>query len=70
MSIYHQLEAKTKAFDIIESSTCTAHIDAAKKYIKLYYIKFEDELGYLYLKRILENKLTLINKKEKLNGKK
>ena len=70
MSIHSQLNAKVKAIDVIESCNTIAHILSAKNYIKLYYKKFEDELGYLYLKRELESKSTLISRKEQSYGKK
>jgi hypothetical protein len=42
---------------------------SARKYIKLYFEKFEDMLGYMELESQLEDKLSLINRKEQSNGK-
>lgn len=53
MEIIRQIAAKNKAKDIIDSCNNADHWDAAEKYIKLYFEKFEDFLG----KRELEDYL-------------
>ena len=54
MEILAQIMAKSKAESVIESSDSMAHFSGAEKYIQLYYNKFEDRLGYEYLKRELK----------------
>lgn len=69
MDIYYQIECKNRAFDVIDSCVTTAHVLSARNYIRLYFEKFEDMLGYMQLESELDNKSLLISRKEQLNGK-
>jgi len=69
MEIYHQIKCKNKALDIIHSCLTIAHVLVARNYIKLYFEKFEDMLGYMELESELDNKSLLISRKEQLDGK-
>ena len=70
MDILNQIECKNRAFNVIDSCITIAHVLSARKYIKLYFEKFEDMLGYMELESELDNKSLLISRKELSNGKK
>lgn len=57
MEILKQLDAKSKALRVIESCRTAKQIDVARNFLLNYHIKYEDELGYYELNRILTNKL-------------
>jgi hypothetical protein len=69
MDILNQIECKNRAFDVIDSCITISHVLSARNYIKLYFEKFEDMLGYMELESQLEDKLSLISRKEQSNGK-
>jgi hypothetical protein len=69
MDIHNQIESKRKAFSVIDSCETTAHILAARNYIRLYLEKFEDNLGYIALDNELNHKSRLISRKEQSYGK-
>lgn len=61
MEILKQITAKIKAFDIIDSCENADHWNAAERYIKLYFDKFEDFVGKQELERYLqEHKLSML----------
>ena len=61
MGILKQILAKQKAFDVIASCESKVHCDGAERYIKRYFEKFEDVLGFRELERALqEHKVSLL----------
>lgn len=54
MTIVKQVLAKQHAFAVIESCQTGDHFDAAKRYVELYFKRFEDFLGYNELKSYLQ----------------
>tara|TARA_Y100000389_G_C17438716_1_gene507200 strand:- start:699 stop:887 length:189 start_codon:yes stop_codon:yes gene_type:complete len=57
MEILKQLEAKTKTEKVIESCVTISQLDAARNYLEIYSIKYEDGLGYYQLLGLLNEKL-------------
>ena len=55
------LKAKKKGIKIIKSCKNNTHLDAAKKYIDLYLIRFGDNFGHSELE------FSLINKRKKID---
>lgn len=59
----NQLLAKDKAILVIESCQNVEQLTSAKQYIELYYISFDDMLGYnMLMRKIDEIYNVLINK--------
>jgi hypothetical protein len=56
MELLKQIEAKQKCVLVIESCLNKDHLKSAYNYVKLYYDKFEDFLGYNELIRMINNK--------------
>jgi hypothetical protein len=46
MDIIKQIDAKNKAFDVIDSCETKIHYETAENYIELYFSTFEDMVGY------------------------
>jgi len=55
MEIIKQITAKSKAYNIIDSCKNSNHYEVAHKYIKLYYINYEDFVGKNELERYLQD---------------
>jgi hypothetical protein len=62
MSILKQIEAKAKAFQVIQSCQTTDQLTGAKNYIELYNEKYEDLLGYQELTYVLEDREEILNR--------
>ena len=62
MEILKQLEAKEKAFRVIQSCTTTSQIESAKNYVELYNNKFEDLLGYGELTDVIQDREEILNR--------
>lgn len=56
MELLKQIEAKQKCVSVIQSCVKEYHFESAKNYVNLYYIKFEDFLGYNELIRMINEK--------------
>jgi hypothetical protein len=56
MELLKQIEAKQKCTLVIESCVNKEQLESAHNYVKLYYKKFEDFLGYNELIRMINNK--------------
>lgn len=56
MELLKQIEAKQKCVSVIQSCVKEYHFKSAKNYVDLYYIKFEDFLGYNELIRMINEK--------------
>lgn len=54
LNIFKQIKAKNKSLNVIESCETMDHFTNAEKYVELYYLKFEDFLGYHELKRYIQ----------------
>ena len=53
MDTLKQIEAKNKGFKIIQSCTTKEHFESTKRYINIYFEKYEDFLGFTELNNAL-----------------
>jgi hypothetical protein len=56
MELLKQIESKQKCVLVIESCINKEQLQSAYNYVKLYYNKFEDFLGYNELIRMINDK--------------
>lgn len=56
MNIIKQIDAKNKAFDVINSCETKTHYETAENYVELYLTTFEDMVGYNQLLIALNEK--------------
>ena len=61
MEIYKLIDAKDKAFLVVESCKTEKHLEVAQNYIERFKMVFGDLISYSKLQRMINNKYNKLN---------